>query len=321
MTAFASEDAEAVADAVRRFCTKAVGESLHDSALVPLDRALWRSLGDMGILALRAGAGTGENGLLAAAALTLGRYAFPGPLPATFLAIALLDEERAASVAQGTAIASIGPGDMMPWANLADIFIAVDHENAVLVEGQSGDPVETLGGEGWARLTIVDEKPLGSWRALACHYDLPLAAYLIGAAERLLEEAAAYAAERKQFGRAIGDFQGVALPLAAVSARIDAARNLLVFASHRMDEGMADAGDLVAALRFLASNAARETAAVAHQTFGAFGIVRNGPVFALSRRFQQWSEQAPVGALPDGLVALASRTSLSLITRTEGCPA
>jgi alkylation response protein AidB-like acyl-CoA dehydrogenase len=319
MAAFASEEAAAVADAVHRFCVKAVGESLHDSALVPLYKDLWRSLGDMGILALRPGPGTGENGLLAAAALMLGRFAFPGPLPATFLATALLDEERASPVAEGAAIVSVGPGPAMPWADLASVFIAVDGENAALVEGSPGDPVETLGGEGWARLEVASETPLGSWRAFSCHYDLPLAAYLIGGAERLLEETAAYAAERKQFGRAIGDFQGVALPLAAVSTRIDAARNLLAYASHRMDCGLSDAGDLVTAVRTLASDAARETASVAHQTFGAFGIVKQGPVFALSRRFQQWSGQEPVTPLPDTLVALASGASLSLIAPNDGC--
>jgi len=315
MVAFASPEAEAVADAVRLFCTRMLGESLNESALVPLDRRLWRALGDMGVLALRPGRETGENGLLAAAALTLGRAAFPGPLPATFLATALLDEELAADVATGAKLVSVGPGGIMPWADMADIFIAIDGDAATLIQGTIGDPVETLGGERWARMSIVERTPLDSWRRHAAHYDLPLAAYLIGGAERLLEETAAYAAERQQFGRTIGTFQGVALPLAAVSTRIDAARNLLVAAARRMDEGAVDADALVTACRRLAGHAARELASVAHQTYGAFGIIRDGPVFALSRRFQQWTQQEPIAPLPDSLIGLASDSSLLLIAR------
>lgn len=163
-------------------------------------------------------------------------------------------------------------------------------------------------------MVLTSRKPLGAWTPLAVHYDLPLAAYLVGAAGRLLDETAAYAAERRQFGRAIGDFQGVALPLAAASTRIDAARNLLQVAASRLDERSSDATALTTAARRLAGLAAREMAYVAHQTFGAFGTIKDGPVFALSRRFQQWTQQAPVAPMPDALVALTSDTSLLLLT-------
>lgn len=314
MSAFASEETTAIADAVRRFCGQTLGESIHDSAVAPLSRPLWQALGDMGVLALQPGPGSGENVMLAAALLALGASAFPGPLPATFLARALLGEDAGGAIAQGARIVSMGPGTAMPWAELADIFIAIEGDEAVLVEGSAIAPVETLGGEQWARMALTARKPLGAWAPLAVHYDLPLAAYLIGAAGRLLDETAAYAAERRQFGRAIGDFQGVALPLAAASTRVDAARNLFEVAAMRLDDASSDAAALTTAARRLAGLAAQETAYVAHQTFGAFGTIRNGPVFALSRRFQQWTQQVPVAPTPDALVALTSDTSLLLLT-------
>jgi alkylation response protein AidB-like acyl-CoA dehydrogenase len=312
MASFASEEAVAISDALRRFCDRSLGESIHQSAIAPLTRPLWRSLGEMGVLALRPGMGTGENGLVAAALLALGRGAFPGPLPVTFLAGALLEPGTAATVAQGTSIVSVGPGATMPWVDLADIFIAIEGDQAVLIEAEAKELISTLGAENWARTEFTRKMALGSWKRFAVQYDLPLAAYLIGAAGRLLDETAAYAAERRQFGRPIGDFQGVALPLAAASTRIDAARNLLQVAADRLDAGADDAVALTAAVRRLASDAAREISFVAHQTFGAFGIIKNGAVFALSRRFQQWSNQEPAGPLPDDLIRLASGSSLVL---------
>ncbi len=312
MASFASEEVEAISDAVRRFCDRSLGDSIHQSALAPLTRPLWRALGEMGVLALRPGLGTGENGLVAAALLALGRSGFPGPLPAAFLVGALLDTAAAADVAEGTRIVSIGPGPTMPWADLADIFIAIEGDDAVLIEGMAQEPVATLGGENWARMDFARKAALGPWTRFAVHYALPLAAYLIGAAGRLLDETASYAAERRQFGRPIGDFQGVALPLAAASTRIDAARNLLQVAADRLDAGSDDAVALTAATRRLATHAAREVSYVAHQTFGAFGTIKNGLVFALSRRLLQWSQQAPVAQVPDELVTLASDASLLL---------
>ncbi len=312
MVSFASEEAEAITDAVRRFCDRSLGESLHQSATAPLTRLLWRSLGEMGVLALKPGFGSGENGLVAAALLALGRSAFPGPLPASFLASALLEPASAAAVAEGASIVSVGPGPTMPWADLADIFIAIEGDDAVLIDAKAKAPVATLGGENWAGMEFNRKAVLGPWTRFTVQYDLPLAAYLIGAAGRLLDETAAYAAERRQFGRSIGEFQGVALPLAAASTRIDAARNLLQVAADRLDAGTSDAEALTAAARRLADHAAREVSFVAHQTFGAFGTIKNGPVFALSRRFQQWSRQEPVAPPADECVALASDTSLLL---------
>jgi alkylation response protein AidB-like acyl-CoA dehydrogenase len=312
MASFASEDAVAITDALRRFCDRSLGDSIHQSAVAPLTRELWQALGETGVLALKPGLGTGENVLVAAALLELGRCAFPGPLPAAFLAGALLETDAAASVAEGKSIVSIGPGATMPWADLADIFIAIEGDEASLIEAHAQASVETLGGENWVRAEFKRKAGLGSWKRFAVQYDLPLAAYLIGAAGRLLDETASYAAERRQFGKSIGEFQGVALPLAAVSTRIDAARNLLQVVADRLDAGAHDAETLITAVRRLASHAAREIAYVAHQTFGAFGIVKDGAVFALSRRFLQWSNQAPVAPLSDDLVALASGSSLLL---------
>lgn len=313
MLGFASEEAEAIADAVQRFSARAIGEPLHEAAQAQLTPALWRELGELGVLGLKPGVGSTENSLTAAAVYALGYAAFPGPLSSIYLARALLDGEQADLIETGDLIAALGDRNRMPWANIAGAFIALDGDSAFLVDAQIGAAAETLGGEHWAHVTTEEIDYLGAWTRFAVQAELPLAAYLTGACNRLLDETAAYAAERKQFGRAIGEFQGVSLPLAEVATQVEAALNLLKIAVHRLDVGAPDAPSLVIAAGHLARNAAIDLCYVAHQTFGAFGIVKTGPVFSLTRRLMQWAHQAPKPPIPTDLPSLASSASLLLM--------
>src|SRR6185437_543267 len=111
-----------------------------------------------------------------------------------------------------------------------------------------------------------------------------------------------------------GEFQGVALPLGEVAARIAAARNLVLVAAQRLDAGDGNGPALAGAARCLAGRAARELGYLAHQTFGAFGVTRDGPVFGLSRRFQQWAVQVPAETTPEACIPLASEGSLLMLT-------
>jgi alkylation response protein AidB-like acyl-CoA dehydrogenase len=317
MLEFASEDAAAIADAVQRFSARAIGEPLHEAAQAQLTPALWRELGELGVLGLKPGIGSTENSLTAAAVYALGHAAFPGPLSTIYLARALLDGEQVEEIETGDLVVALGDRARMPWANIAGAFIALDGDGAFLVEAQIGAAAETLGGEHWAHITSEEKDYLGAWTRFAVQVELPLAAYLTGACNRLLDETAAYAAERKQFGRAIGEFQGVSLPLADVATRVEAACNLLKIAAHRLDLGAEDAPSLMIAAGHLARAAAIELSYVAHQTFGAFGIVKSGPVFSLTRRLMQWAHQAPRPPITEDILSLASNASLLLMQRPE----
>ncbi len=98
-----------------------------------------------------------------------------------------------------------------------------------------------------------------------------VAADLIGGAQRSLEVAVDYARERRQFGRAIGGFQGVKHPLADVYVGIERARSLAYGAAVMVDAGSADAPRTAAMAKAAASEAALHAAKVAVQTFGAMG--------------------------------------------------
>jgi acyl-CoA dehydrogenase len=65
-----------------------------------------------------------------------------------------------------------------------------------------------------------------------------LSAVCVGVAERILQEALRYAAERKQFGQRIGEFQLVQAMLADSRAEIYAARSMLLDAARRRDDGL-----------------------------------------------------------------------------------
>jgi len=299
-------DSVAIADSVARFCTLEMGDGAFG-------RDLWKSLADLGVLALAAEPNACEFVRIAAACEALGRAGFPGPVAATLFATGLLPPDRIEAVIEGRALVSLGAPPLMPWGKVADLFIALDGDEAGLVEIRGAEPVETLGGEHWARVDATPIEALGPWRRMLHRYELSLAAYQVGAAQYLLEATAAYARDRKQFGQSIGDFQGVALPLGEASTRVAAARNLVRVAAQRLDDRDSNGPVLAGAARCLAGRVARELGYLAHQTFGAFGVTREGPVFGLSRRFQQWAVQVPTETAPEACIALASESSLLLL--------
>lgn len=75
---------------------------------------------------------------------------------------------------------------------------------------------------------------------------LVLAADILGASQRALDLAVAYAGERKQFERVIGSFQAVKHLCAEMAAEIEPARSLLWYAGHAFD-AVPDEAPLVAA--------------------------------------------------------------------------
>jgi alkylation response protein AidB-like acyl-CoA dehydrogenase len=64
-----------------------------------------------------------------------------------------------------------------------------------------------------------------------------IGAQMVGVAQGALEDALAYCAERKQFGKAIGEFQSVQFELARMATEIEAARLLIYNAARLKDAG------------------------------------------------------------------------------------
>jgi alkylation response protein AidB-like acyl-CoA dehydrogenase len=98
------------------------------------------------------------------------------------------------------------------------------------------------------------------------------AAALAGIAEQALEMAVAHAAERRQFGRAIGSFQAVKHHCAnmAIAARL--ARDQVGFAAIAIDDARDDAALQVDCALLVAGNAALGNAATSIQVHGGMGF-------------------------------------------------
>jgi alkylation response protein AidB-like acyl-CoA dehydrogenase len=106
---------------------------------------------------------------------------------------------------------------------------------------------------------------------------ISIGALAVGLARGALEEACAYAKERRAFGRAIGEFQAIAFMLADMATETAAARLLVQRAG-----ALADAGESftreAATAKLFASEAAMRTTSRAIQIHGGYGYTRDFPV-------------------------------------------
>jgi alkylation response protein AidB-like acyl-CoA dehydrogenase len=104
----------------------------------------------------------------------------------------------------------------------------------------------------------------------------------VGIGRSALRIAARYAGERHVFGRPIGQNQAIAHPLAAASARLDAAELLTLKAAWRYDRGEPCGAEANAA-KYLAAEAGFEACDAALQTLGGFGYAKEYHVERLWR--------------------------------------
>ncbi len=301
-----NDEQEALASALGDFCQDRADVVRSASALDDFVTRLWTPLGALGVLALATPEGGGGAAEIAVAGSVLGRHGFPGPLVATVLAGQVLHDERRPAVLDGRALTAIGPALVTPWAADAVAFFELEGGDIWLGEPAGPmDAVSAIGGEPAARVALKRTVAVaGAARALALA-DVAAAAFLTGAGLQLVDGAAAYARDRRQFGRPIGDFQGVAFPLADVHARLAAAADLTWAAATSLDcDGVGlDAGDSAgrfeaAAARLSARRAALESVYACHQVYGAMGFTEEGPMAVLRRRIAQ------TALLPPGPEAL-----------------
>src|SRR5438270_5518963 len=106
---------------------------------------------------------------------------------------------------------------------------------------------------------------------------LGIAAQSVGIAEAALRAAAAYAAERKQFGKPIKEFQAIQFKLADMATRVSASRALLHAAATAKDRGE-HITQFSSMAKLLASETAMWVTTQAIQIFGGYGYVKDYPV-------------------------------------------
>ena len=120
------------------------------------------------------------------------------------------------------------------------------------------------------------------------HTRITIAAQALGIAQGALDYAIGYVKERRQFGQAIAEFQGVQFMLADMAMKVEAARQLTYAAAARSERAMAGerAADLTfmsSACKCFASDVAMEVTTDAVQLLGGYGYVSDYPVERMMR--------------------------------------
>jgi alkylation response protein AidB-like acyl-CoA dehydrogenase len=115
------------------------------------------------------------------------------------------------------------------------------------------------------------------------HTRITIAAQALGIAQGAFEVATQYSHERKQFGKAIFDFQGVQFMLADMAMNIAAARSLTYAAAVKSERGEKDLTFFSAAAKCFATDVAMKVTTDAVQVLGGYGYVSDYPVERMMR--------------------------------------
>ena len=107
---------------------------------------------------------------------------------------------------------------------------------------------------------------------------LNIGACSLGGAQRCLDEAIAYAKERKQFGTAIADFQATQFALADMETELQAARMLLYTAAAKVTANAPDKTKFAAMAKRLATDTGSSVVDRALQLHGGYGYLQDYPI-------------------------------------------
>jgi alkylation response protein AidB-like acyl-CoA dehydrogenase len=119
-----------------------------------------------------------------------------------------------------------------------------------------------------------------------------IGAQMLGLAQGAWSHAARYAFERKQFGKAIGEFQAVQFDLAEMATEIEATRLMVYNCARLKDNGLAFLKE-AAMCKYFASQVAERVASHAVEVFGGYGFVKDYPV-------EKYYRDAKIGKIYEG---------------------
>jgi len=159
-----------------------------------------------------------------------------------------------------------------PGFTVRDGYRNVSHRgytNAILEFDNVRIPADQVLGEVHKGFDVANQW-LGATR-------LQVASTCLGRAERALDLAVRYAAERRQFGQAIGKFQGVSFKLADMAMEVKAAELLTRHAAWAFDQGTVTEADMAMA-KLKATEVLAMVADEAIQIHGGMGLMDDLPL-------------------------------------------
>ncbi len=107
---------------------------------------------------------------------------------------------------------------------------------------------------------------------------LNIGACSLGGAQRCLDEAVAYVKDRRQFGKAIADFQNTQFTLADMATELEAARALLYLAAAKVTDNTPDKTRFAAMAKRLATDTGSSVVDRALQLHGGYGYLMDYPI-------------------------------------------
>mgnify|MGYP001577372901 FL=1 len=149
----------------------------------------------------------------------------------------------------------------------------------------------------------------GGWDAVKATLErvrISQAAYCIGCAQQVIDDAVRYAGERKQFGQPIGKFQAIAHLLADLQVEVDAARWLLYRAAWIVDSGARCIKEASMA-NLACTEALLQVTSESMRVYGGYGLTME---FDIQRHFRD----ARLFVIGDG----SSQIQRNLIARSMG---
>jgi len=115
------------------------------------------------------------------------------------------------------------------------------------------------------------------------HTRVTIGAQAVGIAQGALDFAVSYVKDRKQFGKAVAEFQGIQFMLADMAMAVEAARQMVYVAAAKSERGDKDLPFFGAAAKCYASDVAMQVTTDAVQLLGGAGYVRDFPVERMMR--------------------------------------
>ena len=107
---------------------------------------------------------------------------------------------------------------------------------------------------------------------------LNIGACSLGGAQRCLDEAVAYVKDRRQFGKAIAEFQNTQFTLADMATELEAARALLYLAAAKVTDNAPDKTRFAAMAKRLATDTGSSVVDRALQLHGGYGYLMDYPI-------------------------------------------
>jgi alkylation response protein AidB-like acyl-CoA dehydrogenase len=132
-----------------------------------------------------------------------------------------------------------------------------------------------------------------------------IGAQMIGLARGAWEFACKYAVERKAFGKAISEFQGIQFQIAQMATEIEAAR-LMVYNCARMKDAGVNFVKEAAMTKLFASQVAERVTSLAIEIYGGYGFTKDYPV-------EKYWRDAKIGKIYEGTSNMQLATIAKLV--------